>query len=244
MCLLSATVASLEHANTLYWVHLRIQVGCYSWLLQSGCDCAKISNNMACVDVNVGTRNAEYAADRVPPTVPEGIPSSLPNGIASRQAGQHARDSPHATLADAETPSGAQTVGAGGSHGALTIDMMHDMFNKGQAQMQKYIDDTESRLMTRISSRTGTSEAPAYHTQHIKDHVDRGLSTMKEEFRGWLSDFQTEMLKQFHLAQEDIIEVDHRLTKRTDALTAAVEQLRHQIQAESDNRRRVANLMR
>lgn len=191
--------------------------------------------------VNVGTRNNEPAASRVPPTVPEDVPSSLPNGAAPRQ---HTPDSVHVALPEAEMPPGSGAIAPGGDHGAATIEMMQDMLSKQQSQIQKYIDRVESRLMTRISSRAGTSDTPAYHTQHIKDHIDRGLSTMKDEVRGWLSDFQTEMVKQFHLAQEDIVDLDDRLTKRTDSLASAVEQLRHQMQAESNNRRRVANLMR
>ena len=208
------------------------------------CDGAGAYNTGTCG--KVGTRSADHAASRVPPTVPEDVPCSLPSGDAP----QHAPGAVHAALAEAEIPTGAH-VSAAGNYGAATIDMIRDLFSQQQAQMQqmqaqmqKYMDGIESRLMARISSRSGTSEAPAYHTQHIKDHVDRGLSAMEEKVRDWMSDFQTEMVKQFHLAQEDIVDLDDRLTKRTDALASTVEQLRHQIQAESDNRRRVANLMR
>lgn len=173
-------------------------------------------------------------ADRVPSTVHEDTSSSGPGSVLP---------SPEEALAAQASP-GVHHHNNSGSQGAVTLDALQSMLSKQQAQMQKYIDAVESRLMTRISSRSGASDAPAYHTQTIKDHVDRSLSSMKDDVRGWLSDFQAEMIKQFHLAQEDIIDVDNKFTKRTDALTAAVEQLRQQIQADNDNRHHVANLIR
>jgi hypothetical protein len=117
---------------------------------------------------------------------------------------------------------------------------MEAVLNKQQRQIERHLSEMESRLLTARSSGSGTSEGPAYHTQQIKDHIDRAFLGMREQVIGLLDELQTEMLKQFHLASEDVLDVDTRLTRRTDALTAAVKQLTLHLQEESNDRRRIA----
>jgi hypothetical protein len=126
---------------------------------------------------------------------------------------------------------------------AASLEQLNERIHDGQAQLRKHMDEVESRILARIVSRSGAAEAPAYHTQQLKDHVDRGFASLKDEVRGWMCDFQTEMLKQFHLAHEDMLDVSDALTKQTAALAATVHQLQRQIEADSETRRRVGNMM-
>lgn len=110
------------------------------------------------------------------------------------------------------------------------------------AQLQMHLEGIESRMLSRILSRD-TAEAPAYHTQRINEHVDKATASIKKEIQTWLSEYQEETLKQFHLAQQDLMDVATALSHQMSSLTASVEQLQARITSDEENRRKVAQFM-
>lgn len=110
------------------------------------------------------------------------------------------------------------------------------------AKLRQHMEDVESRILSRIVSR-GTTESPAYHTQQVSDHLDKASVSIKRDVQSWLAESQQETLKQFHLAQQDLMDVAAALGHQIASLTASVEQLQARITLDEENRRKIAQFM-
>lgn len=110
------------------------------------------------------------------------------------------------------------------------------------AELHKRLDSTESRILSRILDRNA-AEAPAYHTQQMNEHLHKTMVSLKKEVQTLLCEYQEETLKQFHLAQQDLMDVAGALSAQMSKLTATVEQLQARIAADEENRRKVAQYM-
>eukprot|EP00892_Ulva_mutabilis_P008399 jgi/Ulvmu1/5931/UM026_0053.1 len=124
----------------------------------------------------------------------------------------------------------------------VTQSSIERVMNTHVAALRTHMDDIEARILGRIMSRSST-DLPAYHTQQANDHVDRACVSIKREVQSWIHESQQETLKQFHLAQQDLMEVASALGQQISSLTASVEQLQARITADEENRRKVAQFM-
>lgn len=109
-------------------------------------------------------------------------------------------------------------------------------------KLTKHFEGVESRILSRILARSST-ESPAYHTQQVNDHLDKTSASIKRDVQTWLAESHQETLKQFHLAQQDLMDVAGALSHQIASLTTSVEQLQARITADEENRRKVAQFM-
>lgn len=126
--------------------------------------------------------------------------------------------------------------------GDLTEAMVTRIVEANQAVLQKQIEDIESRILGRVMA-LNTSDGPLFHTKQITQHVDNATEVMKSEIQGWLAAQQRDTLKQFHLAQQDLMDVAQGLNCQISALASSLEQLQTRINADEENRRKVTQFM-
>lgn len=167
--------------------------------------------------------------------------SATPSSLQEKSGSAHFKQ-PNQADHQATLPPSNGTVENVERLSRVTEAAVKHVMDTNLAQLQVHLAGVESRMLSRILSRD-TAEAPAYHTQLINEHVDKATASMKKEIQTWLSEYQEETLKQFHLAQQDLMDVATALSHQMSSLTATVEQLQARITSDEENRRKVAQFM-
>jgi hypothetical protein len=109
-------------------------------------------------------------------------------------------------------------------------------------QVQMYIKEAVASAVAPIAaaSASGAPAMPARHTQLLQEYMDaaisREVSSLRQDIRDWMVMQSDESMKQFQLAQEDVIDLHSSLKRQFDALSMRVEQLHQKLDRDEATR--------